>query len=208
MIGQAYLRYVKSQASYPWKRKYREMADSTTVFATGTLYWPKIVGDRALHPNYDGDAREWSYEFEPDDPSFLKEHRLLDRLKEPKGDDDDRGPYLVLRKPEFDRDGNKNDPIRIYTSDNEPWGDETLIGNGTRADVKLRIVDWGKGKKKGIYTNAIRVQELVPYVSNEFGAMDGDGDSAPTKPKRGSSKSQAKNDSVLDDLDDDIPFGD
>src|SRR3546814_80171 len=147
--------------------------NTATVFATGRLYWPKIVGDQALHMNYDGDARQWAYEFAPEDPSFLKDHGLLDRLKD-KADDKnpDKGAYLVLRKPEFDRDGNKNDPIRIYDDGQKPW-DDRLIGNRTKADVKLRIVDWGKGKKKGIYTVAIRVTDLVPYASNEFGAKIG-----------------------------------
>lgn len=186
------------------KEKEIEKMDSTTVFASGKIYWAKIVGERALHPNYDGDAREWSYEFEPDDPSFLKEHKLLDRLKD-KNAVDGRGPYLVLRKPELNRDGEKTDPIRIYTADNEPWDENELIGNGSSVDVKLRIVDWGKGKKKGIYTNAVRVTDHVPYISNEFGAMDGD--EAPTKPKKGKVAKQSSVD-TLDDLDDDIPFGD
>ena len=108
--------------------------DSTTVFVTGKVYWTKILGDKHLHDNYDGDSRQWSYELEPDDTSFLKEHGLLDRLKDPmdyvrrlekKGEDEKtekareqaegRGDYLVLRKPEFNANGEKNEPIRVYT---------------------------------------------------------------------------------------------
>lgn len=173
----------------------------TTIFGTGKVYWPKIVGDRALHDNYDGDAREWSYELVPDDPSFLKEHKLLDRLKD-KSDErnPDKGEFLYLRKPEFDRDGNKNDPIRIYDEDNEPWPENKMIGNGSSVDFKLNIVDYGKGKKSGIYTAALRITELVPYESNEFGAMDGD------KPKKSKAKPQKPTaQPELDDLDDDIP---
>lgn len=174
----------------------------TTVFGTGKIYWPKIVGDRALHDNYDGDARQWAFELAPDDTSFLKEHKLLDRLKDKEdAKNPDKGEFLYLRKPEFDRDGNKNEPIRIYNEDNEPWPENVLIGNGTSVDYKLSIVDYGKGKKSGIYTAALRITDLVPYESNEFGAMDG-GAKPKSKPQQGKSKGSPEG---LDELDDDIP---
>lgn len=175
-------------------------SDRKTVFVKGKLYWAKIVGDKALVSNYDGDGREWAFEFAPEDPSFLKEHGLLDRLKDKEDNKNpDKGQYINLRKPEFDREGQKNDPFRIYDEDNEPW-DDRLIGNGSDADLKLSIVDYGKGKKKGIYAQAIRVTSLVPYVSDEFGAMD----AAEGKPK----KKPATKTAELDDLDDEIPpFG-
>ncbi len=172
----------------------------TTVFGTGKIYWPKIVGERALHDNYDGDGRQWAYELAPDDSSFLKEHKLLDRLKD-KADvkNPDKGEFLYMKKPEFTRDGEKNEPIRIYTEDNEEWPEGKMIGNGTSVDYKLSIVDYGKGKKSGIYTQALRVTELVPYESNEFGAMDGPAKSSKSKPGKQSAAAE------LDDLDDDIP---
>ena len=177
-------------------------AKRTTVFGTGRIYWPKIVGERALHDNYDGDGRQWAYELAPDDPSFLKEHKLLDRLKD-KSDpkNPDKGEFLYMKKPEFTRDGEKNEPIRIYTEDNEPWPENKMIGNGTKVDFKLSIVDYGKGKKSGIYTTALRVTDLVPYESNEFGAMDGDSKSK-SSGKQGKPKGSSEG---LDELDDDIP---
>lgn len=180
------------------------MAERSTVFATGKIYWAKIIG--TPRPNYDGDAREWAYEFVPDDTTFLKEHGLLDRLKDKEdAKNPDKGDYLVLRKPEFTKAGDENEPIRVYDSDNTPW-DGRLIGNGTRVVVKLTIVDYGKGKKKGIYTAAIRVMDLVPYESNEFGAFDAENDGPPPKTKGGKAKSASKAGSEFDDLDDDIPF--
>ena len=80
----------------------------------------------------------------PDDIGFLKENKLLDRLKDkedPKNPD--KGDYLLLKKPELDRDGNRNEPIKIYDKDGTEWGDERLLGNGTRVVAKLKIVDWG-----------------------------------------------------------------
>lgn len=205
------------------------MAKKTTkVFASGTVYWAKIVGEKALVSNYDGDGREWTLEFEPDDPSFLKEHRLLDRLKDPmayanrleeRGEDEKaeaaraaaegRGDYLLLRKPEFTKTGDKNDPFRIYDEDNQPW-DDRLIGNGSRVDIKLNIVDWGAGKKKSIYCQAIRVRDLVSYESNEFSGMDED--MTPKKPSATKAKTATKKVKTksaaeeFEDLDDDIPF--
>lgn len=174
------------------------MADRVTVFVPGSVYWAKVIG--APRPNYDGDGREWTYDFCPDDTTFLKDAKLLDRLKE-----DEKGtipgPYLRLKKPEFNKEGDKNEPIRIYDAENEPW-DDRLLGNGTRVVAKLSIVDWGKGKKKSIYTQALRVEDLVSYVSNEFGAYDGD-----SKPKKAATKAKSKAvASELDDLDDYVPF--
>jgi hypothetical protein len=181
--------------------------NATTYYGTGRIYWAKIVGRRALHNNYEGTGREWSYELEPDDVQFLKDERLLDRLKErddPKNPD--KGPFLNLRKPEFTRAGDENEPIRIYNADDEPWDENVAIGNGTRVDYKLRVVDYGKGKKKGVYTTALRITELVPYVSNEFGGM-GKKDS-PAKAGKGKAPAKREKSAAeyIDDLDDDIPF--
>lgn len=176
------------------------MTVKTTVFATGKIYWAKIFGKP--RPNYDGDANEWTLEFEPDDVSFLKEHKLLDRLKDRNGE---REPYLILRKSEFNKDGEKNEPIRVYNENDEAWGDK-LIGNESRADLKLVIADYGKGKKKGIYVNAIRVTELVPYASNEFGGMDAAKSPAKAPKSAGTQKAPAKKTEDLEDLDDEIPF--
>lgn len=176
---------------------------SKTVFATGFLMWAKIVGDSALQPNYERTGREWSLDFYPDDTSFLKEHKLLDRLKE-----NDEGDYIRIKKSEFDREGKKNKPFRIYTADDEAWDEETLIGNKSRVDMKLSIVNWGAGKKKSIYATAIRVTEHVPFKSNEFAGMDNKtavkDDSVAEKPKRSASK--PKEQTILEELDDDLPF--
>lgn len=172
------------------------MSDFTTVFVSGKIYWAKILGKPV--PNYDGDAREWTYDFVPDDITFLKTHGLLDRLKEDKKGTMG-GDFLHLRKPELDSEGEKNEPIRIYDADNLPWDSETLIGNGSDVDLKLTIADWGKGKKSSIWTKAIRITNHVPYVSNEFAGM---GEAEPVKkPDKPKTKSR-----VMEDLDDDIPF--
>lgn len=202
---------------------------STTVFVSGKVYWAKIVGDKALTNNYEGTGREWTFEFEPEDVTFLKDHLLLDRLKDPlayanrleeRGEDEKaekaekaresakgRGDYILIKKAEFNKDGKKNPPFKIVDSDNQPWGEDRFIGNGSTVDLKLNIIDWGAGKKKSIWCNAIRVQDLVAYENDDFAGMDNAG-SAPKKPatKVSKPKTKAAADEWAGDLDDDIPF--
>lgn len=176
------------------------MATNKAVeFLSGKLYWAKVTG--APVPNFGGDAREWTFEFEPDEAgvAILKKHKLADRLKE-KDDakNPDKGRFLVLRKKEFSADGKENPPIRIYDGEDNEWDRSKLIGNGSAADVKIDIRDYGVGKKKGVYPVAIRVTELVSYQSSEFGGMGKD-EGTPAK----KAKTKA---GFAEDLDDDIPF--
>jgi hypothetical protein len=188
------------------KEMFKKMANGKAVeFMSGRLFWAKVTG--APVPNYGGDAREWTFEFEPDEAgiAILKKHKLLDRLKEKEdAKNPDKGRFLVLRKKEFAANGDANKPIRIYDADDNPW-DGSLIGNGSAADVKIDIRDYGAGKKKGVYPVAIRVTEPVEYQATEFGRMDAadeaEEEEAPVKAKR---KPALKFDPA--DLDDDIPF--
>lgn len=181
---------------------------NTTVFVPGKIYWAKIVGKKALVPNYERTGKEWAYELVPDDTSFLKEHRLLDRLKDKEDlKNPDKGEFLHLKKPEFTKDGKENTPITIYDSEGQPWGEDRLLGNGTEVVAKLSIVDWGVGKKKSIYTQAIRIENLVPFESDAFGAYDGGSKAAPKNSAAPAPKPKTKNlPKDLEDLDDDIPF--
>lgn len=167
-----------------------------TEFLSGKLYWAKVLGEP--RPNYSGDAREWTFEFEPDEDGLekIKKHKLTDRLKDKY---EDRGKYLTLKKSEFNKDGNPNPPIRIYDSGDNEWDRQTLIGNGSTADVKLDIRDYGVGKKKGVYPVAIRVTDLVPYQSSEFGGMDKGEDGVPPAKGKAPKKDTFKEDFGLDD---------
>lgn len=172
-----------------------------TEFISGRLFWPKIVGNPV--PNYGGDAREWTFELEPDEEGLatLKKHGLSDRLKDkPDAKNPDKGKYIVLRQREFTAAGEKNNPIRVYNKENEAWPEGKLIGNASVGDVKVSIRDFGPGKKKGIYPAAVRVREAVEYTSSEFGRLDGVADKGAPKPKP---NTKAK---FGDDLDDDLPF--
>lgn len=152
-----------------------------TVYLSGKVYWAKIFG--APRPNYNEDGREWTFEFEPDDASveILKEHGLEDRLKDGRKKNgemrpgyEDRRPFIYLKRDEFNWENEPNEHIRVVDAANQSWDSNKLLGNGTEVDVKVNIVDYGRGKFKGIYPQAIRVLELVPYESEEFRPLDKD----------------------------------
>lgn len=147
-----------------------------TEYMRGRIFWAKIFG--APRPNFDGDAREWTFEFEPDENGVrtLKEHGLSDRLKDKRDKKgyEDREPFLILKRKEFKYDGDPNEHIRVVDAQNQQWSDNRLIGNGSVVDVKVTIVDYGPRKKDGIYPTAIRVLDLVPYERQEFAPLDED----------------------------------
>jgi hypothetical protein len=178
------------------RKKRNKMPSKTTLYLTGKIYWAKVLGNP--RPNYSKDGNEWTFEFEPNAEGVkaLKNAKLADRLKDKY---EDRGRFLTLRKAELAKDGKPNTPIRVYDNENQAWPAETLIGNGSVVDVKLDVRDYGPGKKQGVYPIAIRVTELVPYVSSEFGAMDND-----AKPEKAASKPAPR--TLRDELDDDLPF--
>jgi len=153
-----------------------------TVYLQGKVYWAKVLGTPRM--NYEETGREWTFEFEPDEQSIatLAERGLADRCKDrrikqdgtPRKGYENRAPFMYMSRDEFDSNGRPNDPIRIVNAANQPWNDKTYLGNETLVDLKVNIVDYGKGKHAGIYPQAIRVLELVPYVSEEFAPLDED----------------------------------
>lgn len=165
-------------------------------YVVGNIYWAKILG--APRPNYNGDAREWTFELEPDEAGLkvFKDHKLTDRLKDKY---EDRGKYIVLKKPEFNKEGEANKPIRIYDNEDQPWDEDTLIGNKSKVVVKLDIRDYGPGKKKGIYPVAIKILDLVSYKSSEFGAFQGSNEAQKAKEDKSFKKDFGLE---ADDLDD------
>jgi len=185
------------------------LTEFTTEFMSGTLYWAKVF--KAVD-NYERTGKEWTFNFIPDEDGIavLKKHRLLDRLKE--ANDTVPGDFLVLRKPERNKDDEKNEPIKVKTADNEDWDISVngLIGNGSKGDLRLTIADFGKGMKKAIWTNAIRVTDHIPH---EGGTQSGDPfaeykGSETKSPKKETKAKPAK--APLSELDgddeDEIPF--
>jgi len=163
-------------------------SSKVTVFIKGTIAWAKVLGEPVL--NYNKDGKEWTFEVEPDEAGLQKilQNGLADRVKGggynigTKGQHKDRNPFLQLKRTELNKDGEPNIPIRIYDNENNPWDSSKLIGNGSSADVKIDIRDYGAGKKKGVYPVAIRITNHIPYESSEFGGMDGENASRSGKP--------------------------
>jgi hypothetical protein len=148
------------------------MSNTTTVTLRGKASYAKILGDPI--PNYNKDGREWKMDLILDKTSLpeLKKLGISDRVKS-KEDYNDGAPYLTFKQAEFKKDGSPNRPIQVVDSRNQPWG-EDLIGNGSDVDVKFVIVDYGPGKKDGVYIRGVRVLNLVSYNKPVFDELDED----------------------------------
>ena len=164
------------------KKVKRDMSKKRdTVYLTGKIYWAKIFGDPRT--NYNEDGKEWAFEFEPDAASEkeLRGRGLGDRIKDGRKKDgtfragyDTRAPFINLKRNELDYQSKPNENIRVVDAANQTWPEKTLLGNGSIVDVKVNIVDYGAGKFDGIYPQAIRVLELVPYESEDFAPLPDD----------------------------------
>lgn len=193
------------------------MSKDLFLVIRGTLDWCKLTGKARPHtglPKYDkGPA--WSVDITPDAKSRAKlaEHGLnkggqsgTGKLRTPKGKDTRKESFITLKHLENRSDGTKNKRPSIKTVDGRLWDDDTEIGNGTVADIKVKVVDYGSGSDRGMYFQAARILKLVTYERDDFEELDEDdeyfasgegvtGESAPDPTTTGDA-----------DLDDDVPF--
>jgi hypothetical protein len=160
--------------------------------------------------------RDWSVDVTPDAAgrAELKRLGITNKLREPKDTDTRKETFLSFRQKEFhlDKDGNKvaNEPITIKDGQGNAWSGG-LIGNGTIADVKFTIRDYGKGKPKGVYIQAIRILDLVPYEVQEFAPLSEDDEyfasgTPSTEAKNAPEEPATESTAEEPDLDDDVPF--
>src|SRR5690606_474304 len=75
---------------------------------------------------------------------------------------------------ELKADGTPNRPIEVVDILGKPWPEDKLIGNGSVVDVKFAVVDYGPGKKHGVYPRKIRVLKHVPYETDGFEPLSED----------------------------------
>lgn len=146
----------------------------------GTLDWAKIVGPARPYtgnPLYDN-GPEWTVDITPDANTrkLLSQHGLdkggkkgTGKLREPGENDTRKETYLSLRVLQKRKDGTENDPPRIVDITGKTWDDKTLIGNGSVADVKVKLVPTG-----GLYLQAVRVLKHVPFIVDEFAPIKED----------------------------------
>lgn len=139
----------------------------TAVFR-GKAQYAKVLGEPML--NYNKDGKEWKLDLVLADKGLLAEAKKLgigDRVKQ-KDDYVDGRSYMTFKQAEFKRDGTANEPIKVTDILGNPWPKDKLIGNGSDVDVKFVVIDYGPGKKAGVYIRSIRVLKLVEYNKKEF----------------------------------------
>ena len=204
--------------TYPFERKRNRnyMANKEQMIVVrGELYWAKIVGDAKPHtglPKYDKGPK-WSVDVTPNEESRkkIKAAGIADKLKTPKGEKETRKEsFLSLSVLENRPDGKKNKPPKISSIDGRAW-DDSEIGNGSIADLKIKVVDYGD--TQGAYLQEVRVLKHVAYERDDDGfeplseddeffgkSMEVESDEEVKKADSAGEAPQA------DDLDDDIPF--
>lgn len=185
------------------------------VYLRGKLFWFKALGDPV--PNYGKDGYEWPFDLSLD-ADGVKQAKAL-KVLNVKDKDDDRGQFLSFKQKVREGEGARpvdQQRIRVLDAAGKPWNPETKVGNGTVADVKFEIRDYGKGKYPGIYPRAVRILDLVEFNGGEFEALSED-DEYFAKAREAEDVFKTDNDefrkdfglrtaSDADELDDDVPM--
>jgi len=185
------------------------MNKDAVIVIRGELNWAKITGKARPHtgnPKYDK-GPSWTVDVTPDEASrkLMKQHGIDGKLRDPKGEDERTETFLSLRHLENKADGGKNDPIKIVDVTGAAW-DDRLIGNGSVADVKVKVKDYGSGSDKGTYIQAVRILKHVPYVSSDFAPLKSDDEFFATGNDNVAEEDTKGASPNADELDDDIPF--
>ena len=141
------------------------------VYLRGPLHWAKVLGEPV--PNFGRDGFEWVFDvgLNADGVKQMKSLGLQSRIKDK---DDDRGEFTSLRQKSTKKDGSPAQPIKVIDAAGNKWTDDEKLGNGTIADVKFEVVDYGKGNPKGVYPRAIRILDHKPFKSEEFAPISKD----------------------------------
>lgn len=187
----------------------------------GTLHWAKVIGEPRINDykkrELGVEEREWTVDVTPDAAGMakFKELGITDKLREPKGEKDDRKEkFVTFRHQEFrkDKDGSKtaNDPIKIVDAAGNEWPAGKLIGNGTIADVKFRIPERKAGRPYGIYIQAIRVLDHVSFEVDDFEPLSEEDEFFATRPETAQKvepeTGRTDEPETDEDLDDEVPF--
>lgn len=154
-------------------------------YLRGPIHWAKVLGDPV--DNYDKNGREWTFDvsLSTDGVRQIKLIKVNGQpVKNIKNRDDDRGDFVQFKQKfreaeDYERYGQKvrtvdEQRIKVMDASGQPWDQNVKLGNGTIADVKFEVVDYGKGKYAGVYPRAIRVLDHVPYESQEFAPLSSD----------------------------------
>ena len=184
------------------------MANKTETFVIrGKASFAKILGEPVL--NYSKDGKEWKMDLLLTNKDSLKELKaagIANRVKRKEGYLNGE-PFMSFKQAEYRKDGvTKNEPIKVVDIKGNPWDDDKLIGNGSDVDVKFVKMDFGPGKKPGVYIRAVRVLNLVPYEGKDFAPVSED-DEFFQEAMKVSDKEFAEDFGLdAEDLDDEIPM--
>lgn len=108
--------------------------------------------------------------------TLMKELGIGNKVKN-KGDE--RGDFIQFKQKAIRADGTPNRPITVVDARNRPWDPKIVngevtnkIGNKSLVEVKFNVVEYKT--TTGVYPQAIRILELVPYVRQEFAPLPED----------------------------------
>lgn len=185
------------------------MSKDKVIVLRGILDYAKVLGAARPHtgePRYDK-GPYWSVDITPDAKSMklVKEFGIADKLRDPSPKDKTRvgkDKFLSLRVLEKRANGELNTPPKVVNLQGEDW-DAGLIGNGSVGDIKVRVVEYGKGIQKGVYLQALRVLDHVPYLVEDFAPLSSDDEYFGAENDNSPVAESAAQD---EDLEDDIPF--
>lgn len=202
------------------------MAD-TVIVLRGKLHWAKVLGDPRPHtgnPKFDK-GPYWSVDLTPNAESLetIKKFGLTGKLKDPEdirrkakkagkeSKEDRTEDFMSFRHLAKNKDGKDNKPVKIVDVTGQAWPSDTLLGNETVADVKVKVVDYGSDSEKGTYIQAIRVLDLVPYEEGSgFEPLSADDEFfASAKAADQAARDEAFTGagiSTPDELEDEVPF--
>ena len=195
------------------------------VYLRGKLHWAKVLGEPV--DNYDKNGKEWTFDVELDKSGVKQMNGIKVQgklVKNIKNRDDERGDFVSFKQVYRELAPDRNGDARFTTAPDvldaagNAWPEDEKLGNGTVADIKFKVVDYGKGKYAGVYPMALRILDHVPYKDQTFAPLSDDdeyaGKAASITPK--SKPAQRTVGDIIeesygghtapDDLDDDIPF--
>lgn len=145
------------------------------VYLRGKAYWFKALGDPV--DNYNKDGKEWIFDLSLDDDGVKQVKSIKVQGKTAfnlKDKDDERGQFVTLKQRAERRDGTPNKPIRVMDANGREWNQNKKLGNGSDIDVKIEVIDFGKGMFAGVYPRAVRVLNPIEYQSQEFEPLSED----------------------------------
>ena len=174
-----------------------------TVVVRGKLNYAKILGDPVL--NYSKDGKEWKTDLIVNDAvkKEMKQYGIADRVRTKDGYVDGQ-PFMSFKQKELQASGKANKPIEVVDIRGNPWPQDVLIGNGSDADVKFAVVDFGAGKAKGVYPRKIRILKLVPYAKDDMPDIADDDEFRDEFEAAVEGAAIVQDDAPVDDLDDEV----